>query len=271
MLIKEFRIVLPMTVEEYQVAQLWSVAKASKENTGGGEGIEVLKNEPFTGKKDLFKDHTDGQYTHKIYKLQSKVPWWIRKLAPKGTLEMTEKAWNAYPFCKTVLSNPDYMKDNFFIDITSFHKGDNGTTENVFELSKEQLAKREVVRIDIANDSIAANDYTVEEDPAKFLSEKTGRGKLGKDWINSAQPVMTCYKLVTVEFKWFGLQNRVEKFIQSSEKRLFTKFHRQIFCWIDQWYGLTMADIRKIEDDVQKELQQEINKGEIKGYGGLEE
>jgi hypothetical protein len=39
-------------------------------------------------------------------------------------------------------------------------------------------------------------------------------------------PVMTCYKLVTVEFKWFGLQTRVENFIQKSERRLFTNFHR---------------------------------------------
>lgn len=32
---------------QYQVAQLYSVAEASKNETGGGEGIEVLKNEPF--------------------------------------------------------------------------------------------------------------------------------------------------------------------------------------------------------------------------------
>ena len=98
------RVILPMTVEEYQVAQLWSVAEASKENTGGGEGIVVLKNEPFANKTDLFANHTAGQYTHKIYKLQSKVPWWIRKLAPKGTLEMHEEAWNAYPYCRTVIT-----------------------------------------------------------------------------------------------------------------------------------------------------------------------
>lgn len=41
-------------------------------------------------------------------------------------------------------------------------------------------------------------------------------------------PVMTCYKLVTVEFKWFGLQNRVENFIQRAERRLFTNFHRYL-------------------------------------------
>ena len=39
-----------------------------------------------------------------------------------------------------------------------------------------------------------------------------------------------------------------------SERRLFTKFHRQLFCWIDKWHGLTMADIRRIEDEVQAEL-----------------
>ena len=33
-------------------------------------------------------------------------------VAPKGSLEVHEEAWNAYPYCKTVLSNPGYMKVN---------------------------------------------------------------------------------------------------------------------------------------------------------------
>lgn len=68
------------------------------------------------------------------------------------------------------------------------------------------------------NDPIPAADYIEAEDPAKFLSEKTGRGNLKKDWktnIPANTPMMCAYKLVTVEFKWFGLQSRVEKFIQS--------------------------------------------------------
>ena len=39
---------------------------------------------------------------------------------------------------------------------------------------------------------------------------------------------MTCYKLVTAEFKWFGLQTRVESFIMKAERRLFTNFHRWV-------------------------------------------
>lgn len=55
---------LLLFVLQYQVGQLFSVAEASKNETGGGEGIEVLKNEPYE------KDGEKGQYTHKIYHLK---------------------------------------------------------------------------------------------------------------------------------------------------------------------------------------------------------
>lgn len=89
---------------QYQVAQLFSVAEASKDNTGGGEGIEVLKNEPFTNYPLLGGKYNSGQYTYKIYHLASKVPAFIRLLAPKGSLEIHEEAWNAYPYCRTVIT-----------------------------------------------------------------------------------------------------------------------------------------------------------------------
>ncbi|KAL0972802.1 hypothetical protein UPYG_G00194920 [Umbra pygmaea] len=95
MLIKEFRVILPVSVEEYQVGQLYAVAETSKNETGGGEGVEVLKNEPYE------KDGEKGQYTYKIYHLQSKVPNYVRVLAPKSSLTIHEEAWNAYPYCRT--------------------------------------------------------------------------------------------------------------------------------------------------------------------------
>jgi len=266
MLIKEYRVTLPLTVEEYQVAQLYSVAEASKNNTGGGEGIEVLKNEPFTDYPLLGGKYSSGQYTYKIYHLASKVPAFIRILLPKNSLEIHEEAWNAYPYCKTVITNPGYMKDNFVIMIESFHIGDVGNQHNVHELPPDKLKIRDVVHIDIANDPVASADYKEDEDPSKFKSQKTGRGPLvGKDWKHNVQPVMTCYKLVTCEFKWFGLQTRLEGFIQKAERRLFTNFHRQVFCWIDRWYGLTMEDIRALEDNTKEELDRQRHQGEVRG------
>ncbi|PSN56764.1 Phosphatidylinositol transfer protein alpha isoform [Blattella germanica] len=139
------------------------------------------------------------------------------------------------------------------------------TGVDVHELPPEKLKHREVVHIDIANDPVTHADYKPDEDPTKFKSEKTGRGPLVGQWMDKVNPVMTCYKLVTVEFKWFGLQTRIENFIQKSERRLFTNFHRQVFCWMDRWHGLTMEDIRAIEDKTKEELDKQRNVGEVRG------
>jgi len=264
--LKEYRVTLPMTVEEYQVAQLYSVAEASKNETGGGEGVEVIKNEPYDNVPLLNGKFNAGQYTYKIYHLASKVPGWVRAIAPKGSLEIHEEAWNAYPYCKTVLSNPGYMKDGFFIMIETYHLADKGDTPNAHELPKDKLEKREVVPIDIANDPVAPNDFKEDEDPRTFKSAKTGRGPLtAPDWKNHVDPVMTCYKLVSVEFKWWGLQNKVESFIMQTERRLFNNFHRQVFCWTDKWHGMTMKDIRELEDKTKDELETARKTGEVKG------
>merc|ERR1711962_1587770 len=268
MIIKEFRVILPLTVEEYQVAQLYSVAEASKNETGGGEGIEVQKNEPFDNYPLLGGKYNKGQYTYKIYHLKSKVPGFIRLLAPEGSMEIHEEAWNAYPYCRTVISNPGYMKKNFTICIETLHAQDLNL-ENAHELTGDKLKQREVVTIYIGNDPVKPNDYKADEDPTKFKSEKTGRGPLvGPQWWKKCDPVMTCYKLVTCEFKWFGLQSRVEKFILDTERRLFTNFHRQLFCWMDKWHGMTMEDIRRLEDKTKEELDKQRQLGEVRGTVG---
>ncbi|KAJ1932128.1 hypothetical protein EC988_009558, partial [Linderina pennispora] len=63
--VKEYRVTNNCTVEEYKIAQLYSVAKMSMNETGGGEGVEVLENRPYDDPK-LGK----GQYTLKIYHLE---------------------------------------------------------------------------------------------------------------------------------------------------------------------------------------------------------
>ena len=49
------------------------MAEASKNETGGGEGVEVIKNEPYEGVPLLNGKFTSGQYTYKKYHLASKV------------------------------------------------------------------------------------------------------------------------------------------------------------------------------------------------------
>ena len=55
-----------MFLVQYQYGQLYAFSVESLNNTGGGEGIEVLRSEPFEDVLLNRKRHS-GQYTYKIY------------------------------------------------------------------------------------------------------------------------------------------------------------------------------------------------------------
>ncbi|XP_059171739.1 phosphatidylinositol transfer protein beta isoform-like isoform X2 [Physella acuta] len=266
-----------MTVDEYQVGQLWSIAESSKNETGGGDGVEVIINEPFNDinyvpspkMKANGKYFLSGQFTHKIYHLAQKAPSFVKVLAPKGSMKIHELSWNAYPYSRTILTNPDYMKEAFYIIIESFHAADTGELENVHGLEGRDLEQRHVVMIDIANDPVDHADYHPEWDPCLVGSIKANRPPLPHDntgeWMKTVSPVMCCYKVVKVWFKWFGLQKRMESFILSQERRLFLAFHRQVVCWQDHYHGMSLIDIRKLENEVTMELEKQIKEGPVRG------
>ncbi|KAJ2453706.1 hypothetical protein GGF42_003761, partial [Coemansia sp. RSA 2424] len=186
-LVKEYRIINNCTVDEYRIAQLYAVAKMSMNETGGGEGVEVIQNEPYDNEKGK------GQYTRKIYSFAS--------VAPKGSLELHEEAWNAYPHCLTVLTFP-YLGNRFKVVTETMHLADRGETENALNLDTEVLALRQVESIDVANDKeLSSGAYKEAEDPKLYKAKKTERGPLiAEDWAQTCTPAMTCYKLLTVEF-----------------------------------------------------------------------
>ncbi|CAH8627499.1 unnamed protein product [Dicrocoelium dendriticum] len=276
MIIKEFRIILPMTVEEYQIAQLYAVAELSKQETGGGDGVEVLVNEPFTAHVNapdpplLHGDpkYTTGQYTQKYYHLANKVPGIVRALAPTSALILNEVAWNAYPYCRTILTN-NFLSNSFSIKVESLHSSDI-SLENAHQLPPEQLASREVVLIDIGDIDRTDADYSADEDPSIFRSKKTGRGPLKPRWWldNYNGPIMCAYKLVHCECSIRLLQSRLESLILRQERRLFSHMHRQVFCLMDRWYGMTMEDIRRLEDETRLELERQRKHGSIRGHKG---
>ncbi|KAF3848155.1 hypothetical protein F7725_021183 [Dissostichus mawsoni] len=148
-----------------------------------------------------------------------------------------------------------------------------GEGVEVHGLEKSKWDKVQIVDIDIADkSSISQKDYNPEHDPAIFKSVKTGRGPLGPEWKkeladNPDCPHMCAYKLVSVEFKWTGLQTAVESTIHKIEKRVFTHFHRQLFCWIDKWIDLSMDDIRRMEDETKAQLDDMRKNDEVKGLG----
>ena len=204
-----------------------------------------------------------GQYTYKVYKIASKFPWFIRKILPHRSTILHEKSWNLYPIIKTHIRN-EYMKEKFHVYINTITKEciDGKADENVHNLTAEQLQKREIIVVDIC-EPVSSGEYVADEDPTKFHSVKANRGPLKEDWISNQRPLICCYKLVDLEFSWFGFQSKAESFMGTFYKKLFKKFHRQIFCWMDKWYDVKIEDVRKYEIELQKALSENIKNGEI--------
>ncbi|XP_055586788.1 protein retinal degeneration B isoform X3 [Uranotaenia lowii] len=273
MLIKEYRIPLPLTVDEYRIAQLYMIAKKSREESkGAGSGVEIIVNEPYQDGPG-----GNGQYTRKIYHVGSHLPGWIKGLLPKSALTVEEEAWNAYPYTKTRYTCP--FVEKFSLEIETYYFGDNGHQENVFKLNGSDLRNRIVDTIDIVKDQLTGADYTQAEDPTMYVSEKTNRGPLGEDWLaeyweevkGKSQPtarnmsLMCAYKLCRVEFRYWGMQTKLEKFIHDvALRKTMVRAHRQAWAWQDEWFGLTMDDIREIERQTQLALQKKMG---IEGEG----
>ncbi|XP_051684542.2 membrane-associated phosphatidylinositol transfer protein 2 isoform X4 [Oryctolagus cuniculus] len=257
MIIKEYRIPLPMTVEEYRIAQLYMIQKKSRNETyGEGSGVEILENRPYTDGPG-----GSGQYTHKVYHVGMHIPGWFRSILPKAALRVVEESWNAYPYTRTRFTCP--FVEKFSIDIETFYKTDAGENPNVFSLSPVEKNQLTIDFIDIVKDPVPPNEYKVEEDPKLFQSAKTRRGPLSDNWIEEYKrqvlPLMCAYKLCKVEFRYWGMQSKIERFIHDTGlRRVMVRAHRQAWCWQDEWFGLSMENIRELEKEAQLMLSRKM-------------
>ncbi|CAF1335849.1 unnamed protein product [Adineta steineri] len=257
MLIKEYRIPVPMTVDEYRIAQLYMIVKKSREETNApGSGVEIIKNEPYTNGPG-----GNGQYTFKIYHIERHLPAWFKAILPASAMKIEEEAWNAYPYTKTRYRCP--FIERFILEVETCYQADFGTQENIFNLKPQEIDQRVVEFLDIVQ-SLPLSDIPV-ENPAIFHSEKTGRGPLLPDWFEQMKKaarkdsIMCAYKLCRVEFRYWGMQSKCERFIHEiALRKTILRAHRQAWCWQDEYQGLTLADIRRLEDETQRELNRRM-------------
>jgi len=213
-------------------------------------------NEPYND------DKGSGQFTHKRIYLGAHIPTWARSIMPTSVLYVEEKAWNAFPYVKTMYWCPFFGERFSVTQETRYVDNDNGQQENALNLSPDLVNQREVDYIDILTDTVDPRYYKKEEDPKYFTSKKTGRGPLSEAWQKTHTPLMWVYKVASVEFRYWGFQTRVESWLQKSMVRdVLVMGHKQAFCWIDEWWGLTMDKIRLIEEET-KVILDKLRNGE---------
>uniref|UniRef100_A0A1A7Z3C5 Phosphatidylinositol transfer protein N-terminal domain-containing protein n=1 Tax=Iconisemion striatum TaxID=60296 RepID=A0A1A7Z3C5_9TELE len=215
---------MPLTVEEYKIGQLYMISKHSCEESDGGDGVEVVRNE-----QDTHPQHGVGQVTEKRIYLTSKLPIWIKTFVPQ-IFYVTETAWNFYPYTIT--------------EYSVF--GDTPTPAD------------SVSFLDILSDPIPEKNYKTSEDLSLWRSDKTSRGPLERGWRDNHEPIMCSYKRVWCSFEVFGFQTRTEGFVHKNIKDILLVAHRQAVAWLDEWHGLSLGEVRKYEKAMQETTNSKV-------------
>ena len=256
MRIIEFRIIVPLSIEQCHHASNYSCFKFSSEAKGESEneGMEFVE----------FSDYEDengekGRFSHKIMHLKSRVPYIIRWAIPDKYLHVSELSHDAFPHTKTEYKMPG-VGDDCYLTLESFHykyEKPEDIPENCAKLTDEELAIREIRYLDILDGPVYDKTVTLtdfecpEAGISKLVSDKKPNEKEIPGWVKNYKGAMTCcIKTVKFNFQWWGLQTAAEAFVLNSiVPMVLIDNHRGMVKWAPDWAKITPEQLRQMELD----------------------
>ena len=260
--IVEYRIIMPLTLEQYAMGKTYMVNKLTREEKGEvGEGVEIMYSERYPG-----PNGENFQKTYKIYHFKSRVPAAVRWAIPDKYLHFHEQSINEWPHTVTTNTIPGMGKD-FRLICESVHipyaRGEQ-VPDNPANLPEEQLKKREIVYIDIIGKEVKPNPKEVDlraftcpelgiNEPIKQDVKKCSPKALPK-WVETYEgPMMCVVKICKFHFKWFGLQGLANKIVfKNFYPDLFTNTHRKLMVWAKEWATMTFEQILEYERETEE-------------------
>jgi len=54
------------------------------------------------------------------------------------------------------------------------------------------------------------------------------------------------------------MQSKIEEFVHKSIREILLVGHRQAFAWIDEWFGMSLQDVRDYENRMQEETNEKV-------------
>ena len=133
-------------------------------------------------------------------------------------------------------------------------------------MSEKDLKKREVVTIDIAKYSQKEKGkVSKSEDVSQWHSSKRNIGPLEENWYQNANldKIMWCYKNVTIHCNYLGFRTVIENLVRKQQKMIFTRSMRQMVVQMDEWDGLSLEEIRRMEKASKTKLDELIKTKEL--------
>mmetsp|Transcript_85974 Transcript_85974/g.229452 ORF Transcript_85974/g.229452 Transcript_85974/m.229452 type:complete len:249 (-) Transcript_85974:395-1141(-) len=224
--VKEYRIPMPFTVEEYRRGNMYCLRKHLLSEAGAAGGAEIIEigqtEHPIVG---------NCQFVKRRYALDESFPSFMRAISTNGTT-LEEFHNSSLPVSSSIMKLPAFQ--SFMLRIDTLLLEDCGTTPNAFNLPANALSKRQVQIIDIAK---ATTKLTSTLENGQTL------GSLAANWQKTEKKMMCVYKLVTVEFEYWGLKSAVENYMQTCEEETSVIHNQRVFCWSSQWLGHSLAEV----------------------------
>ena len=240
MLIREYRIVMPLSVDEFRRGQRYTIARAERDAVEEGVGIMLLVSEHCQ-----HESHGEGVHQIKRFYINSYLPAWVQPFIPTNSFYVVEESWNYYPnHCYSIFTCK--MVPSLRVEISSRYLDDRATTENAFNLDPAVLKHREVHVLDVINDNLKdtkGGRYDIQG----LVCEKAKRGPLRKDWIETQPEVMCSYKLIRSSVPILGIQNRAESGIAEGLREVLFQTHKDSVMWLDEWFDITYGELRELE------------------------
>ena len=134
--IYEYRVPMPMTVEEFDIGRNFMIDRLNeREGDGaGGKAVEFVLSETAN-----HSTYGRGQHSLKWYNIAQRMPSWIRSLV-SAPLVLSEHAWNFYPLTIAILRFP--LLSKFRLRVQTMHLNGTGH-ENAHEVTDRRAADTE--------------------------------------------------------------------------------------------------------------------------------
>jgi hypothetical protein len=247
----EYRIPVPLTLDEYQIGIDYAYFSGIKEQMGTGAGVTLLERREFEedDPKDIRMEA--GTYRRKENQFGHHLPAILRGLAPEGSLAVIEESWDCFPYKKSVFKSA-YMGESFYLEVRQMIvEDDRGDLENPLMLEEEYLG-REIEYIDILLDDKTSSPLEGGADVVTFQSEKHERGPIKENFHESHEPITTVYSAVIFRLVTPMLQETAENLLLSWGVRdMLLAVHRRAYCTIDAWKDIHDEEtLLELEDEV---------------------
>ncbi|OHS93166.1 Phosphatidylinositol transfer protein 2 [Tritrichomonas foetus] len=263
MRIVEYRIFVPFRWDQCRIASAYSVNRRTKDETGGGDGFEILS------RRDFVEDGNPGHYVERVLHFKKQVPKSVSWAIPNKYAHLHEDNSNAFPHTVTTFQC-EGMGDNMLLHTETRHVKYEKSMElpkNLLRLTDEELGMREIVYLDLLNGPESKkkefNLKGFSNPDAGILEMKAPSNRVDDqqipEWVQYYEGEITVVvKVVKFLFKWRGIQTFLENFVAKNVfYHTYLDTHRAMVKWSTEWSQMTIDEVFVMEGEIQKELSQE--------------